>query len=112
MRYNRKKLPSALTSKRGLSGILSHRMFKTVCIATMVAIVVLLPLVLVASLMTTKAKGMGTGTGTGTGINLTVSSTGGNASSPLLYGIMFEVRDRQKAVLSNREAALTGGCRI
>ena len=26
------------------------------------------------------------------GIELTVSKTGGNASSPLLYGLMFEVR--------------------
>lgn len=26
-------------------------------------------------------------------VTLTVSSTGGNASSPFLYGIMFEVRN-------------------
>ncbi|KAJ4389575.1 hypothetical protein N0V93_007046 [Gnomoniopsis smithogilvyi] len=65
-------------------------MFKTICIATMV---VLIPLVVVLSLMT-RAKAVDQGISReeveGQGINLTVSSTGGNASSPLLYGIMFE----------------------
>jgi hypothetical protein len=32
-------------------------------------------------------------------VKLNVASLGGNASSPLMYGIMFEVRDKGAALL-------------
>lgn len=105
MRYNKKELHLGLAPSRRLSRIISHRMFKTACIATMV---VLITLILVLTLTTrTKAQAQAQG------INLTVSSTGGNASSPLLYGIMFEVRKRSWVINLSIVAMLTNStCRI
>lgn len=97
MGYEQEKLPSGWTPSGRLAKILSHRWFKTILVAI---IVFLLAVVLVLSLLISKAKGQSRlesqtqveGQAGVNGITLTVSTDGGNASSPLLYGIMFEVR--------------------
>jgi len=39
-------------------------------------------------------------------VKINVASSGGNASSPLMYGIMFEVRDKLAAMLKLSDQAL------
>lgn len=102
MGYNQEKLPSGWAPSGRLAKILSHRWFKTILVAVMVF---LLALVLALSLLISKVKGQSRlesqtqveGQAGVDGITLTVSTDGGNASSPLLYGIMFEVRHMASA---------------
>lgn len=100
MGYEQEKMPSGWAPSGRLAKILSHRWFKTILVAIMVF---LLALVLALSLLISRVKGQSrpesqtqvegqAGVNGDSGITLTVSTDGGNASSPLLYGIMFEVR--------------------
>lgn len=97
MGYEQEKMPSGWSPSGRLAKILSHRWFKTILIAIMVF---LLALVLALSLLISRVTGQSRvesqtqveGQAGVNGITLTVSTDGGNASSPLLYGIMFEVR--------------------
>lgn len=98
MGYKQKELASGWAPRGRFASMLSHRWFKPILIATMV---MLLALVLALSLLIPRVKSQsraesqnqveGQASNT-SGITLTVSTDGGNASSPLLYGIMFEVR--------------------
>lgn len=98
MGYKQKEMASGWAPRGRFATMLSHRWFKAILITTMV---ILLTLVLALSLLIPRVKSQsqpesqnqveGQGTNS-SGITLTVSTDGGNASSPLLYGIMFEVR--------------------